>query len=117
MVVQGGDVKDCLYSIVADIKSELEPDEIKIVDRLALISTVGRNMPSRPGTSGRLFGELGHAGINIRMIAQGSEELDIVVGVDADDFERAIRVIYGAFVDSDDNIITVEEAEEEATNE
>lgn len=117
VVVQGSDVKDCLYSIVADIKSELEPDEIKIVDRLALISTVGRNMPSRPGTSGRLFGELGHAGINIRMIAQGSEELDIVVGVDVDDFERAIRVIYGAFVDSDDNIITVEEAEEEATNE
>ena len=117
VVVQGSDVKDCLYSIVADIKSELEPDEIKIVDRLALISTVGRNMPSRPGTSGRLFGELGHAGINIRMIAQGSEELDIVVGVDADDFERAIRVIYGAFVDSDDNIITVEEAEGEATNE
>ena len=116
-MVQGSDVKDCLYSIVADIKSELEPDEIKIVDRLALISTVGRNMPSRPGTSGRLFGELGHAGINIRMIAQGSEELDIVVGVDVDDFERAIRVIYGAFVDSDDNIITVEEAEEEATNE
>ena len=117
VVVQGSDVKDCLYSIVADIKSELEPDEIKIVDRLALISTVGRNMPSRPGTSGRLFGELGHAGINIRMIAQGSEELDIVVGVDVDDFERAIRVIYGAFVDSDDNIITVEEAEEGATNE
>ena len=117
VVVQGSDVKDCLYSIVADIKSELEPDEIKIVDRLALISTVGRNMPSRPGTSGRLFGELGHAGINIRMIAQGSEELDIVVGVDVDDFERAIRVIYGAFVDSDDNIITVEKTEGEATNE
>ena len=53
-------------------------------------------MPSRPGTSGRLFGGWGHAGINIRMIAQGSEELDIVVGVDVDDFERAIRVIYGA---------------------
>ena len=51
------------------------------------------------------------------MIAQGSEELDIVVGVDVDDFERAIRVIYSAFVDGDDNIITVEEAEEEATNE
>ena len=60
---------------------------------------------------------LARSGINIRMIAQGSEELDIVVGVDVDDFERAIRVIYGAFVDSDDNIITVEEAEEEATNE
>ena len=110
-------MKNSLYSIVADIKSELEPDEIKIVDKLALISTVGRNMPSRPGTSGRLFGELGQAGINIRMIAQGSEELDIVVGVDSDDFERAIRVIYGAFVDSDNNIITVGDDGEGGDNE
>lgn len=117
VVVQAGDVKNSLYSIVADIKSELEPDEIKIVDKLALISTVGRNMPSRPGTSGRLFGELGQAGINIRMIAQGSEELDIVVGVDSDDFERAIRVIYGAFVDSDNNIITVGDDGEGGDNE
>ena len=110
-VVQHSDVKDCLYNIIADIKTELNPDEIKVVDNLALISTVGRNMASRPGISGRLFGVLGNAGINIRMIAQGSEELDIIVGVNSDDFERAIRVIYGAFIDSEDNIITVEELE------
>lgn len=112
VVVQGSDVKDCLYSIVGDIQRELDPDEIKIVEHLALISTVGRNMPSRPGISGRLFGELGRAGINIRMIAQGSEELDIIVGVDDDDFERAICVIYEAFVNSEDNVITVDELEE-----
>ena len=109
VVVQGSDVKDCLYSIVGDIQRELEPDEIKVVEHLALIATVGRNMARRPGISGRLFGELGRAGINIRMISQGSEELDIIVGVEDKDFERAIRVIYDAFVDSDDNVITVEE--------
>lgn len=111
VVVQGHDVADCLYSIVADIQHELNPDEIKVVEHLALISTVGRNMTNRPGISGRLFGELGAAGINIRMIAQGSEELDIIVGVSNEDFERAIRVIYAAFVDSEDNVITVDELE------
>ena len=101
-VVQSADVADCLYSIVGDIQRELDPDEIKVVDDLALISTVGRNMAKRPGTSGRLFGELGRAGINIRMIAQGSEEIDIIVGVSDDDFERAIRVIYDAFVNAEE---------------
>ena len=115
VVVQGADVKDCLYSIVGDIQRELCPDEIKVVEHLALISTVGRNMSSRPGISGRLFGELGNAGINIRMIAQGSEEFDIIVGVKDADFERAIRVIYDAFVDSEDNVITVEELEEKGS--
>ena len=115
VVVQGADVKDCLYSIVGDIQRELEPDEIKVVERLALISTVGRNMSSRPGISGRLFGELGSAGVNIRMIAQGSEEFDIIVGVNDEDFEHAIRVIYNAFVDSDENVITVDELEEKGS--
>lgn len=115
VVVQGSDVKDNLYSLVGEIQRELNPDEIKVVDHLALISTVGRNMTSRPGISGRLFGELGRAGINIRMIAQGSEELDIIVGVGDDDFERAIRVIYEAFVNSEDNVITVEELEEKGS--
>ena len=111
VVVHGDDVKDCLYPIVADIQNEVQPDSVDIVDDIALISTVGRNMARRPGISGRLFGELGRAGINIRMIAQGSEELDIIVGVNNEDFERAIKVIYEAFIDSDENIITVEELE------
>ena len=101
VVVQGSDVKDCLWSIVADIKSEVSPDSIKVVEDLALISTVGRNMIGRPGVSGSLFAALGQEGISIRMIAQGSDEINIIVGVRDDDFERAIRAIYRAFSDGD----------------
>ena len=101
VVVQGKDVKDSLWSIIADIKSEVAPDEIKVVDDLSLISTVGRNMSGRPGVSGSLFAALGQEGISIRMIAQGSDEINIIVGVANADFERAIRAIYGAFSDGD----------------
>lgn len=101
VVVQGEDVKDSLWSIVADIKTEVQPDGIKVVDDLALISTVGRNMSGRPGISGSLFAALGQEGISIRMIAQGSDEINIIVGVRDVDFERAIRAIYSAFSDGD----------------
>ncbi len=101
VVVQGDDVKDCIWSIVADIKSEIPVDKIKVVDDLALISTVGRNMIGRPGVSGSLFAALGQEGISIRMIAQGSDEINIIVGVHKDDFDRAIRAIYRAFSDGD----------------
>ncbi len=101
VVVNGADVKDSLWSIVADIKAEVNPDNIKVVENLALISTVGRNMSGRPGVSGCLFAALGQEGISIRMIAQGSDEINIIVGVRDEDFERAISAIYGAFSDGD----------------
>ena len=116
VVVQGSDVKDSLWSIVADIKTEATPDSIKVVDNLALISTVGRNMIGRPGVSGSLFAALGQEGISIRMIAQGSDEINIIVGVRDDDFERAIRAIYRAFSDGDHllELSDLKRAEEEA---
>ncbi len=101
VVVNGADVKDSLWSIVADIKAEVNPDNIKVVENLALISTVGRNMSGRPGVSGCLFAALGQEGISIRMIAQGSDEINIIVGVRDEDFERAIKAIYSAFSDGD----------------
>ena len=73
IVVNGADVKDTIYSIVNDLQQELKPDSVNIVDQLALISVVGRNMSRRAGTSGRIFGALGEAGINIRMITQSSQ--------------------------------------------
>ena len=112
VVVQGKDVKDCLWSIVADIKDEVDPDEIKVVDDLSLISTVGRNMSGRPGVSGSLFAALGQEGISIRMIAQGSDEINIIVGVANEDFDRAIRAIYGAFCEGD-HILELSELERE----
>lgn len=98
VVVNAKDVKDSIYSIVADIKKELEPDKIEINENLALISVVGRNMPSKIGTSGKLLGVVGDAKINVRMISQSSQERTIVIGVENRDFERCVQVIYDAFV-------------------
>ncbi len=98
VVVNAKDVSDNVYSIVAAIKEELEPDTVTINDNLALISVVGRNMPSKPGTSGKLLGVIGNAGINVRMISQSSEEKTIVIGVENADFDRAVKTIYNEFV-------------------
>lgn len=101
VVVQKSDVGDSLWSIISEIKEAVHPDDIKVADDLALISTVGRNMSGRPGVSGSLFAALGSEGISIRMIAQGSDEINIIVGVAEEDFERSIRVIYNAFSDGE----------------
>ena len=69
-----------------------------MTDNMAIVAAVGRKMAYKPGTSGRIFAKLGENGINIRMITQGPEELNIIVGVDGGDFERAIRVLYDSFV-------------------
>lgn len=98
LIVADNDVEDILYEMVARIKSELKPDRIKATSDLALISTVGRNMSAKPGTSGRLFGSLGEKKINIVMIAQGSDEMNITVGVKEADFKKTIQVIYDTFV-------------------
>lgn len=99
VVVNAADVHDCLYSIVGDIQEEVQPDEVRVIDGLALITVVGRNMSKRVGTSGRIFSTLGENGINIRLITQSSQEINIIFGVDNAEFERAIRTIYLAFAD------------------
>lgn len=101
IVVNGADVKDSIYSIVADMQRDIKPDSINVLPGLALISVVGRNMSRRAGTSGRIFGALGEAGINIRMITQSSQEISIILGVQNEDFQRAIEVIYARFGDAE----------------
>ena len=76
----------------------VKPDHFEIIDGLALIAIVGRGMRSAKGTATRVFAALSHADINIRMIDQGSSELNIIVGIDAKDFDKAIRVIYNMFI-------------------
>ncbi len=87
-----------LEALKRDIQHECAPDSIEVYSVIALIATVGRGMSHVPGTAAELFGALARAGINIRMIDQGSSELNIIVGVENEDFERAVRAIYGAFV-------------------
>lgn len=88
---------DGLYDVIADIQKTCRPDDIQVKDNIALVAAVGRKMTFRPGISGRLFKALGEHGVNIRTIAQGADELSIIVGVDNSNFETAIRVLYDGF--------------------
>ncbi len=87
-----------LYTIMAELQQELEPDTLEVVDQIAIVTAVGHRMAFRPGVSGQIFAALGSAGINIRMITQGPDELNIIFGVDNKDFAEAIRVLYNSFV-------------------
>lgn len=88
---------DGLYPLLGELEKRCLPDDISVRDGIALVAAVGRKMTSRPGISGQLFRALGESGINIRTIAQGADELSIIVGVDDRDFEAAIRVLYHGF--------------------
>ena len=84
--------------VVSAIHRLADPDTIDIEADLALIAVVGRGMKSTRGTAGRIFSALAHANVNVKMIDQGSSELNIIIGVANDDFETAIKAIYNIFV-------------------
>ena len=84
--------------VISRIVELTEPDTITVHEDMAIIATVGRGMVHNCGTAARLFSAMSRAGINVRMIDQGSSELSIIVGVDDQDFEETIRAIYHAFV-------------------
>ena len=98
LVVSSEKIKPCIYDIIGEIKQCCEPDSINVTDNIALIATVGRRMAFIPGISGKIFGALGAKNINIRMIAQGPDEINIIVGVENRDFEKTIRVLYDSFI-------------------
>ncbi|MCC8107290.1 MAG: aspartate kinase [Clostridiales bacterium] len=85
-------------SVISGIHRAVNPDTLDLESDLALIAVVGRGMRAMRGTAGRIFSTLAHANINVKMIDQGSSELNIIIGVKDDDFERAIRAIYDIFV-------------------
>lgn len=84
--------------VLAGIHRVAEPDFIELESDLALIAVVGRGMRQTRGTSGRIFAALSHANVNVKMIDQGSSELNIIIGVRCNDFESAIKAIYDIFV-------------------
>jgi aspartate kinase len=98
IVIKDSELEGKLETVIAEIQEKCEPDSIESYSNIALIATVGRGMMHIPGMAGRLFGALAGAGVNVRMIDQGSSELNIIVGVDVGDFETAVRAIYDAFV-------------------
>ena len=84
--------------VLAGLHKTAEPDTIELESDLALIAVVGRGMKATRGTAGRIFSALAHANINVKMIDQGSSELNIIIGVKNEDFDGAIKAIYDIFV-------------------
>ena len=98
VVLENNVIDGRLDEIVEEFTRQLKPDTIEVFEDMALIATVGHGMSSRTGVSAALFTALAKEKINIRMIDQGSSEMNIIVGVENKDFEKAIKSIYEAFV-------------------
>ncbi len=86
-----------LNDLVGEIRENVNPDFVHVIENISLIATVGHGMARRPGTAATLFTALAQANINIKMIDQGSSELNIIIGVANTDYEKTIRAIYNAF--------------------
>lgn len=97
VVVSTEAVRPHIYSMMSEIEAICGEGSVKVTEGVALIAAVGRKMVSQPGIAGRLFGALGNHGVNIRLISQGTDELNIMLGVANGDFEKAIRVLYESF--------------------
>lgn len=97
IVVSSKAIEKCLYEITSELKRVTQSDTITVTDNISLIAIVGRNMAKHIGVSGKLFNTLGANNINIRMIAQGSDEINIIIGVENEDFNKTIKVLYEAF--------------------
>ena len=85
-------------SVISGLHRAAQPDTIDLEGDIALIAIVGRGMKAKKGTAGQVFSALAYAGVNIKMIDQGSSELNIIIGVRNEDFETAIRAIYDIFI-------------------
>ena len=98
VVVAGEALAPVREEVVGRILELTHADTLTVHDNMSIIATVGRGMVHNCGTAARLFSAMSQAGINVRMIDQGSSELSIIVGVDDQDFEKTIQAIYNAFV-------------------
>lgn len=98
VVVSDDLLQNKMQSVIDKIRDAVCADNVEIHSGLSLIATVGQNMANRLGTAATLFDALAKANVNVRMIDQGSSELNIIVGVDTEDYEKAINAIYYAFV-------------------
>lgn len=94
VIVAGSALDDKLHGIITRIQQEIQPDSVKITNDISLIAVVGRNLTHNVGIAGKIFTALGENGINIRVISQGSDEVNIIIGVDDANFKKAIRVLH-----------------------
>lgn len=98
--VQQDEFEEHEQRVISGIHRAVEPYDVELESDLALIAVVGRGMKQTRGTAGRIFSALAHAHVNVKMIDQGSSELNIIIGVREHDFEAAIQAIYDIFVNT-----------------
>lgn len=101
IMVHQSEFEEFEQSVIAGIHRAVEPDSVELESDLALVAVVGRGMKATRGTAGRIFAALAHARINVKMIDQGSSELNIIIGVKNADFEAAVKAIYDIFITAD----------------
>ncbi|HIR14521.1 MAG TPA: aspartate kinase [Candidatus Choladousia intestinavium] len=98
VIVHQSEFMEKEQSVISGIHRAVHPDTLDLESDLALIAVVGRGMRATRGTAGRIFSALSHANVNVKMIDQGSSELNIIIGVKNEDFETAVKAIYDIFV-------------------
>ena len=98
LIIDSKEVNKRLYELIAEIKSIDEITDVIVENDIALVAVVGRNMATKPGISAKIFSIFGTNKINIKVIAQASQELSIIVGVENAQFENAIKAIYEGLV-------------------
>ncbi|MBP5256515.1 MAG: aspartate kinase, partial [Clostridia bacterium] len=97
VVIETASIAPVRELVLNTICTVVEPDAVSIEDGISLIAVVGRNMVRAKGTAARIIGSVAGAGVNIRMIDQGSDEMNVIIGVSDDDFEKAVTAIYNEF--------------------
>ena len=99
-VIDSAELKGGLLEEMCDeIRAAVNPDSLRVINDIALIAVVGHGMTRSVGVSARLFEAIARAGVNVRMIDQGSSELNIIVGVDNENYERTLKAVYEEFFD------------------
>ena len=99
LVISDSELNGRLDTVLEDLWGQCNPDSIEAFSNMSIIATVGQGMIRRVGIAARLFTALANNAVNVRMIDQGSSEINIIVGVENDDFEKAVRAIYHEFVE------------------
>ena len=97
VIVSTNEMQENKERVLNGIFKAVTPDSMSIEDGIALIAIVGRGMVEAKGTASRIFSAISKAGVNIKMIDQGSSELNIIIGISEDDFETTLKVIYDEF--------------------
>ena len=98
LILSDTEIGGKMQELVGGIREAVSPDRLEIQSDLALVATVGHGMAYKPGTASRLFTALARAGVNVKMIDQGSSEMNIIVAVSGEDYEKAINAIYEEFI-------------------